>query len=241
MTVYPAIDLRLGRCVRLLQGDAGREERFADDPAAVAAAFVSAGARALHAVDLDGAFAGRPMQLHLLRAIAAAGVPVQWGGGLRSEEDVAAALEAGAARAVVGTRALDESFVRALLARFGPRRLIGGLDARGDRVAVEGWRTTADVALVEAAARLRDWGVEEVVFTQVERDGMLAGPDVHGLQAVAACGLRVVASGGVTTEDDLRRLAAVPGCAGAILGRALYTGRITLPAALRAAAEGAAP
>ena len=238
MIVYPAIDLRAGRCVRLLQGDPGREERCGDDPAAVAAAFVAAGALALHAVDLDGAFASRPLQLHLLRAIAATGVPVQWGGGLRTEEDVAAALEAGAARAVVGTRALDEAFVRRLVARFGPRHLIGGLDARGDRVAVEGWRTTSHLSLTDAAAQLGAWGVEEVVFTQVERDGMLQGPDVAGLRAVAARGLRVVASGGVTTEDDLRTVAAVPGCAGAILGRALYTGRITLAAALRAAAEG---
>lgn len=239
MMVYPAVDLRAGRCVRLLQGDPEREERFSDDPVAVARAWVASGARALHVVDLDGAFAGRPAQLALCGAITAAvGVPVQWGGGLRTEEDVAAALGAGASRVVVGTRALDGEFLSSLVSRFGPGRVIGGLDARGERVAVEGWRTTSPVRVAEAAALLRACGVREVVFTQVERDGMLGGPDLDGLRAVVAEGLAAIASGGVTSEEDVRRLAALPGCSGAILGRALYTGRITLQAALRAAGGG---
>jgi phosphoribosylformimino-5-aminoimidazole carboxamide ribotide isomerase len=238
MTVYPAVDLRGGRCVRLLQGDPGREERFPGDPVAVACGWVRAGARALHVVDLDGAFAGRPEQLPILRRIApAAGVPVQWGGGLRTEEDVAAAFAAGAARVVVGTRALDAAFLSALVRRWGPERVVGGLDARGDRVAVEGWRTTSALGLGEAAALLWAAGVREAVFTQVVRDGMLGGPDLDGLRTVTAAGLAAIASGGVSSEDDLRRLRAVPGCSGAILGRALYAGRITLQAAL-AAAEG---
>ena len=240
LLLYPAIDLRGGHCVRLVQGDPNREQVFGDDPAAMARRWVAEGARALHVVDLDGAFTGRPQQLHHLEAIAsAAGVPVQYGGGLRTEEDVRAALGAGAARVVVGTRALEEGFFRGLLERWGPARIVAGLDARGDTVAVAGWLEQSGVTVQAAAARLRDWGAELTVYTQVQRDGMLAGPDLEGIGRVMAQGLGVIASGGVTTAEDIRTLA-VQGAAGAILGRTLYAGRITLAEAL-AAAEGPPP
>lgn len=237
-TIFPAIDLREGRAVRLIQGDPARQEVVAADPLEAARGFVAEGARALHVVDLDGAFAGRPQQLPLLQAIAAAvPVPVQFGGGLRREEDVRQALAAGASRVVVGTRALEQGFFTGLLAAHGPERIVAGIDARGEEVAVAGWREGSGVLLQEAARRLATWGCRLAVYTQVRRDGMLAGPDLEGLEVVAAEGLAVIASGGVTTEADIAALAARAGggVCGAILGRALYAGRITLSAALRAA------
>jgi phosphoribosylformimino-5-aminoimidazole carboxamide ribotide isomerase len=235
--VLPAIDLRAGRCVRLVQGDPGREEVFGDDPVAVARRWVDEGAEALHVVDLDGAFAGSPRQLSLVAAIAAAAdVPVQVGGGLRAEADVAAALAAGAARVVVGTRALEEGFLRRLLERWGPERVLVGLDARGDRLAVAGWRQELPVGVEEAARRLRTWGITTVVYTQVLRDGTLQGPDLEGLGRVRRAGLCVVVSGGVGSAADVRAVARAGAC-GVVLGRALYAGRITLAEARAAAAE----
>ncbi len=241
-TVYPAIDLRAGRCVRLRQGDPERQEVFSADPEEVARAFVAEGALALHVVDLDGAFSGRPAQLPLVaRVVRAAGVPVQLGGGLRSAEDVEAALAAGVWRVVLGTRALDPVFFAGLLRRFGPERVIAGLDVRGDRVAIEGWRGEADLGLREAATRLRALGAEEAVCTQVRRDGMLSGPDLDAVDVVRATGLRVVASGGVAGAEDVRALAALAsgGVAGVVVGRALYTGALRLRDALDAACRGA--
>jgi phosphoribosylformimino-5-aminoimidazole carboxamide ribotide isomerase len=236
--VYPAIDLRGGECVRLIQGDPDRQEVVAADPVATACRWVAEGAAALHVVDLDGAFGGRPVQLPLLERIArAVPAPVRFGGGLRSEADVAAALEAGASSVVIGTAALQEGFFRGLIARWGPKRIIAGVDARGDEVAIAGWRQGSGVQVQEAVRRLVACGATHMVFTQVRRDGMLAGPDLDGVRRVAAAGLAVVASGGVTTEADVTALAALAGSGvcGAILGRALYAGRITLPAAIRAA------
>lgn len=244
LTLYPAIDLRAGRCVRLLQGDPDRQEVFSDDPVAMAQAWVASGARALHVVDLDGAFAGRPLQLDLVRRIVhAVSVPVQVGGGLRTAADVEAVFAAGAARAVVGTRALEGRFFGALLRRFGPAAIIAGLDARGDRVAIQGWQADGGVTLARAAADLRALGCAEAVYTQVQRDGMLGGPDLVGLEVLLTAGLRVVASGGIARVADIRALAGLTarGVTGAILGRALYTGALRLDAALAAAASPGAP
>lgn len=234
-TLYPAIDLRAGQCVRLIQGDPRRQEVFSAEPAEMARRWAAEGARALHVVDLDGAFSGRPAQLALLATMAAAvPVPVQFGGGLRTEADVEAAFSAGAARIVVGTRALEEGFLRGLIDRWGAERIVAGLDARGDSVAVAGWQETSSLSLGEAARRLFSWGARLAVYTQVQRDGMLQGPDLDGMRRVLGTGLQVIASGGVTTVDDVRALAAMHGASGAILGRALYTGRITLTDALQA-------
>ena len=241
-TLYPAIDLRGGRCVRLVQGDPQRQEVFSSDPAEVARRWVAEGAQALHVVDLDGAFVGGPQQLPLLEAIvAAAAVPVQFGGGLRSEVDVQAALDAGAARVVVGTRALEEGFFAGLVARWGAARIVAGIDARGDEVAIAGWQQGAGLGVDLAARRLAGWGAALAVYTQVQRDGMLQGPDFEGIRRVAAAGPAVIASGGVSSAEDVAALAAMApvGVCGAILGRALYTGRITLARALEAAGGGA--
>ena len=238
-TVLPAIDLRSRQCVRLVQGDPAQAEVFAREPVAVASRFVAEGATALHVVDLDGAFAGHPCQLDLVADIArAAAVPVQFGGGLRTERDVDAAFEAGVARVVLGTRALDPAFFAAMLDKWGPDRLVVGLDARGAELAVAGWQQRTGLDVVAVAARLRAAGAERAVYTQVQRDGMLAGPDLEGIRRIAASGLQVIASGGVTTAEDIRALAAMcpQGVCGAILGRALYAGRVTLAEALAAAA-----
>lgn len=238
MTVYPAIDLKAGRCVRLAQGDTARETVYGDDPAAVARRWVGEGAQALHVVDLDGAFAGRPVQLATVRAIAAAaGVPVQLGGGLRSLGDLEAAFAAGASRAVVGTRALDPDFLARAVARHGGR-LVAALDARDGVVAVAGWRELSGVRVTEAALRLKEAGVNEVLYTDVAHDGMLDGPDLAGVAALVATGLRVIASGGVASAEDIRSLKAA-GAAAAVVGKALYDGRLTLAAALEAAREAA--
>lgn len=233
MIIYPAVDIKEGRAVRLRQGDPDRETVFSVDPVETARVWAAQGAQALHVVDLDGAFAGQPKNLKLLEAIVSAtGLPVQFGGGLRSRSDIEAALSAGATRVVVGTRALDEEFFAGILSVF-PGRVIPGLDSRGGRVAVHGWQSASDVTTLEAARLLRKLGAHEVIYTDIARDGMLQGPDTDGIKALLEDGTRVVASGGVTTVQDLIRLAALCplGLTGAIVGRALYDGTISLPAA----------
>ncbi len=239
MIVIPAIDLRAGRCVRLREGRADAETVFSDDPVATARRWVALGAARLHVVDLDGAFAGAPMQTALIAAIAVAvaPVPVEAGGGLRDVGAIETLLAAGARWAVVGTRAaLDAEFLRAAGRGFGSR-LIVAVDARGERVAVKGWTETADVAVVDVARRARDAGAAAVLYTDVSRDGTERGPNVEATAALArAVPLPVLASGGVAGVDDLRRLAAVEGVEGVVVGRALYTGAIALPDALAALA-----
>ena len=236
--LLPAIDLRGGRCVRLEQGDPARERVFGADPVAMAQRWVDAGAEMLHVVDLDGAFAGAPRQLGHLEAIArAVSVPVQFGGGLRRLEDVQAAADAGAARVVVGTRALEPAFLEGVVGRLGAERVVAGLDARGDTVAIAGWQASGGMGLDEAAGRVLACGVPLALFTQVERDGTLGGPDFPRIRRLLATGIGVLASGGIATADDVRQLAAMApqGLAGAVLGRALYDGGLTLEAALEAA------
>lgn len=237
MIIYPAIDLRGGRCVRLRQGDPAAETVYADDPVQMALTFRAEGAQALHVVDLDGAFAGSPQQLDAVAAIVAAtGLPVQLGGGLRTLADLERAFAAGVRRCIIGTRALEREFLTAALRRW-PGRVVVGLDCRDGEVALHGWQQGSGVQLGEALAFLRELGAREVIYTDIGRDGMLSGPDVSGLEQVLAAGLRAIASGGVTTQADVAALAklSVRGLRGAIIGRALYTGDITLPDALRAA------
>jgi phosphoribosylformimino-5-aminoimidazole carboxamide ribotide isomerase len=233
MLVIPAIDLRGGRCVRLYQGDYARETVVGDDPVAMARHWQAAGARLLHVVDLDGARAGRPVQLDLVgRICAALAIPVELGGGLRTAGDVAAALAAGVARVILGTAALEEpALVTALLARHGPECIVLGLDARDGRVASRGWLATSEVAAVDLARAMAAAGVRTVVYTDIGRDGTLTGPNVAATAALArASGLAVIASGGVSGRADLAALAAEPGIAGVIVGRALYTGDLRLAA-----------
>ena len=237
MIVIPAIDLREGRCVRLREGRADAETVFSDDPVAMAERWAAAGAERLHVVDLDGAFAGAPKQMALVAKIVAAvrPVPVEAGGGLRDLAAVAAILEAGVAWAVVGTRAaLDPAFLVEAGRRFGERMIVAA-DGRGERVAIRGWTETGELTVVSVGRRARDAGAAALLYTDVSRDGTELGPNVEATAALAAAvGMPVLASGGVGTIEHLRALATVAGVMGTVVGRALYTGAITLSGALAA-------
>jgi phosphoribosylformimino-5-aminoimidazole carboxamide ribotide isomerase len=223
--------------VRLREGRSDRETVFSDDPVGTALRWLSLGAPRLHVVDLDGAFAGEPRQTALVAKIVAAvaPVPVEMGGGLRDLAAVEAALETGARWAVVGTRAaLDAVFLRDVCRRH-PGRIVVAVDARGGRVAVKGWTEVSERAVTEVGTRSRDAGAAALLYTDIGRDGMEQGPNVDDTAALArAVDLPILASGGVATIDDLRRLAAIPGVEGTIVGRALYTGALDLPEALEA-------
>lgn len=235
MIVIPAVDLRDGRCVRLREGRSDRETVFSDDPVAMALRWMGLGATRLHVVDLDGAFAGEPRQTALVAKLVAAVAPrpVEIGGGLRDPAAVDAALETGARWAVVGTRAaLDATFL-AEVCRRHPGRIIVAVDARGTHVAVKGWTEVSQQTVTEVGTRARDAGAAALLYTDVSRDGMEQGPNVDDTAALArAIDLPILASGGVATLDDLRRLARVPGVEGTIVGRALYTGAIDLREAI---------
>jgi phosphoribosylformimino-5-aminoimidazole carboxamide ribotide isomerase len=237
MILFPAIDLKNGQCVRLEQGDMARATVFNLDPAAQARSFAAQGFEYLHVVDLDGAFAGEPRQTTLVAKIVAAvaPVPVEIGGGLRDPAAVHAALETGARWAVVGTRAaLDAGFL-ADVCRRHPQRIIVAVDARGARVAVKGWTVVSEQTVTDVGMRAREAGAAALLYTDISRDGMEQGPNVDDTASLArAIDLPILASGGVATIDDLRRLAVIPGVEGTIVGRALYTGAIDLRAALEA-------
>jgi phosphoribosylformimino-5-aminoimidazole carboxamide ribotide isomerase len=234
MLVIPAVDLRAGRCVRLLQGRAEAETVFSDDPVAMARRWESEGAPRLHVVDLDGAFGGGPAQTAIIRDIAGAvSVPVEVGGGLRSAEHIEAVLEAGARWAIVGTRAaLDPVFLGEVCRRFADR-IIVGVDASDGRVAVDGWTRLLDLEAVALARDAATAGACTIIYTDIARDGTQRGPNVWSTEAVArAAGIPVFASGGVGSLDDIRQLAGVPGVDGVVVGRALYTGALILGDAL---------
>ena len=240
MDLFPAIDLRGGRVVRLLQGDYEQETAYGDDPVAVAQGFADSGAPWIHVVDLDAARTGEPVNRPVVAAIAAAvPVPVQTGGGVRSEAAADALLDAGVARVVIGTAALEDPGLVGRLAAGG-RRVAVGLDVRGREVAIRGWREGSGADLLDVLARLGDAGAEAVVVTQIHVDGTLEGPDVRGLTDVlTATGLDVVASGGVGTLDHLRALAGLATTegrrlAGAIVGKAIYEARFTVKEAIEA-------
>jgi phosphoribosylformimino-5-aminoimidazole carboxamide ribotide isomerase len=233
MLILPAIDLKEGRCVRLVQGRPEQETVYGFDPAAMAQRFVEAGARMLHLVDLDGAFRGHSANLDAVRAIrAAVNVPLELGGGLRTLEDIAGVLELGVDSAIVGTLAVRAPDVlREALARFGGERVQLGIDAREGRVAVQGWAEDTSLDAVAFAQRWGAQGVARVIFTDIARDGMLGGPNTAAIAAFArATGLRVTASGGVSRPADLVALAALEpdGVDRVIVGKALYEGTLPL-------------
>jgi phosphoribosylformimino-5-aminoimidazole carboxamide ribotide isomerase len=234
--IVPAVDIKGGRCVRLLQGRADAETVFGDDPVAMARQWQAAGAPRLHVVDLDGAFAGRPMQTGLVREIIGAlTIPIEVGGGLRTLSDIEVVLEAGARWAIVGTRAaLEPAFLDQACRRF-EERIIVGIDACDGRVAVDGWTRVLEL---DAAALARDAaaaGAAAVIYTDIARDGTEGGPNVWSTGAVArAAGLPVFASGGVGSLEDIQQLVGIPGLAGVIVGRALYSGALDLRRALAA-------
>lgn len=247
MDLYPAIDLRGGRCVRLFQGDFDQETMYGEDPVGVATRFAAAGAPWIHVVDLDAARSGVPENREVVAAIAravgrtrgarAGAARLQAGGGVRSEEAAQALFESGVDRVVLGTAALEDPvLVRRLAARVP---VAVGVDARAGDVAVHGWTAVSGEAVLDVVARFEDAGVAAVVVTEIDRDGTLAGPDLDGLRAcLAATSVDVIASGGVGSLDDLRELAALEEggrrLAGAIVGRALHEGAFTLVEALAA-------
>ncbi len=244
MILFPAIDLKEGRCVRLVQGDMDKATVFNDDPAAQAGDFASQGFSWLHLVDLDGAFAGRPMNAVAVEAIlATTQLPVQLGGGIRDLRTVEGWLERGVRRVIIGTAAVrDPAFVREAARRF-PGQVAVGIDARDGRVAVEGWARLSEMSAEDLGQRFADAGVAAIVYTDIARDGVLKGLNIEGTLALAnAVPIPVIASGGLASIDDVHRLLE-PDCAvleGAISGRALYDGRLDPAAALaliRAAEE----
>lgn len=239
MILLPAIDILGGNAVRLAQGEYDRETRYDDDPVDAARRWAESGAEYLHVVDLDGARAGHPVNLETVgRITGAVGCPVEVGGGLRDEEAVSAVLGAGAARVVVGTAALrDPDFLWGLVAAHGPGKVVVSVDARAGEVSLAGWTEGSGVDVTDAVADLTGRGVERFLFTPIEVDGMMTGPNLPELKRVAAAtGAQVIASGGVGALKHLEELAAAaPGnVEGVIVGRALYEGRFTVPEAIRA-------
>lgn len=240
-TVYPAVDIKGGHCVRLLQGRADQATVYGVDPVAMAQHWEAQGAKALHVVDLDGAFEGRSVQHALIsKLIRAVRVPVQVGGGLRTDDDVARLIDAGAARVVIGTRAWsapDE--VRRLVERYGEKIAVG-IDARGGRVQIKGWTETTDVRAVELARQADALGVQTIISTDTAADGMMKGTNVHAMDELCmAVRCRVIASGGVSSVADILALRALgrANLSGAIVGKAIYEGRVSLAALNAAAAQ----
>jgi len=236
MILYPAIDLKDGQCVRLVQGDMGRATVFGHDPAAQAAAFAAAGADWLHLVDLNGAFAGTPVNAAAVEAILArVTIPAQLGGGIRDMATIALWLEKGLARVILGTAAVENPALVRDAARAFPGRIAVGIDARGGRVATKGWATETDILAPDLARRFEDAGVAALIYTDIDRDGAMGGPNIAATDALArAVSIPVIASGGVASLGDLLALRATGTIAGAISGRALYDGAIDLGEALRA-------
>jgi len=238
--VYPAIDLRQGRVVRLMQGDPGQETEYATDPLRVARRWQEAGATWLHVVNLDGAFGERSQaNMEALARIGTIGPRVQFGGGLRDLAAVRRAFELNVSRVVIGTAAVENpELVEVALAAFGPERVAVGIDARGEKVRTRGWRQATTVGAVDLVRRWAARGVRWVIFTDVARDGMSSGLNVEATAYLArSAGLHVIASGGVASLEDVRR-AYEAGLSGVIIGRALYEGHVMLADALRVGAGG---
>ncbi len=229
MLIYPAIDIKNGRCVRLTQGLINEEKKYFDDPLEAARLWKSQGAKALHVVDLDGAFEGSPKNLSVIRRIIAeVDIPVQVGGGIRSLEAIEALLEAGAAKAILGTKALeDKEMLKEAVRRYGDR-IVVSIDAKKGYVATEGWVKTSELAVLDFVKELEAIGVDTIVYTDISRDGMLMGPDIEGLLAIKqAAIIKVIASGGISSKEDLVKLKEIS-VEGAIVGKALYEGKFNL-------------
>ncbi len=242
MDILPAIDLRDGKCVRLLQGDYARQINYADDPVAVAAQFEQAGAGWLHMVDLDGALEGRLRNLPTIeRVLNKTSLKLEIGGGLRDAETIESLLDAGVSRCVVGTKALEDwAWFEELVRREKCRQRIAlGLDAREGRVAVRGWTAETGETARQVAERAAGLPVSAIIYTDIARDGMLLGANIEAVRAMAECSeIPVIASGGVTDLEDVRKLSVLP-LAGIIIGRAIYEGQLDLAEAVRLAASAA--
>ena len=235
MQLYPAIDLKGGKCVRLRQGLFSDVKTYSDNPAEMARRFAADGATFLHVVDLDGALQGQSVNLPVIRKIRkAVDIPIEIGGGIRSAEAAGILLDAGIDRVIVGTKAVkDPSFMRMLVEKFGPEAVAAGVDAKNGIAAVEGWEALSGITAEELCLRMKADGVRTVIYTDISRDGMLTGPNVEVTASLTeVTGLNVIASGGVSSMEDLGRLSAA-GIRGAIIGKALYEGRVNLSEAVR--------
>ncbi|MEM8502678.1 MAG: 1-(5-phosphoribosyl)-5-[(5-phosphoribosylamino)methylideneamino]imidazole-4-carboxamide isomerase [Cyanobacteria bacterium P01_D01_bin.1] len=242
MDVIPAIDLLEGRCVRLFQGDYEKSQVFNDNPVEVARQWKAEGATRLHIVDLDGAKAGKPENWQAIRAIVeAVDLPIQVGGGLRNADRVSALFDLGVQCAILGTAAVENPDLVGQLSNQFPNRIIVGIDARNGKVATKGWLETSEVIAVDLAKRMQDQGAAAIVYTDIKRDGTMKGPNLEALKELAtAIETPVIASGGVSSVSDLLSLLGlVPsGVSGVIVGKALYTGDVSLKNAIRAVGPG---
>jgi phosphoribosylformimino-5-aminoimidazole carboxamide ribotide isomerase len=239
MIIYPAIDLRSGRVVRLIEGDPDRQTLFSDEPLAAAQKWINEGAQWIHMVNLDGAFAAANDNGAILEGAARLGVPIQFGGGLRSMDDIAQAFDRGAARVVLGTVAIQKpEIVIEAVTKWGAEAICVGLDARDGKITTHGWQQKVDITPIELGKQMAAVGLKHALFTDVNRDGKLGGANIDGTITLGReTGLQVIASGGVSTSDELRQLAQSGFVAGAVIGMALYTGEITLKAALEAVSQ----
>ena len=241
MIIYPAIDIRGGRCVRLTEGRFDAETVFADDPAEMALKWAGLGAEFLQLVDLDGALAGEgknvPVSQRILKSVS---IPVQLGGGIRNLETIEKLLELGVTRLILGSAAVKNPELVAEACKKYPGHIAVGIDAKNGEVAIEGWGQGSGVAATELAKKMASFGVETIIYTDISRDGMLSGVNVEATAALArACGVPIIASGGVASLEDIRRVKAVEsdGVQGCIIGKAIYTGAVDLKAALALAKE----
>ena len=242
MIIYPAIDIRGGRCVRLTEGRFDAETVFADDPAEMALKWAGMGAEWLHLVDLDGALAGEGKNLPVIkRILECVKIPVQLGGGIRNMAAIDKLLELGVTRVILGSAAVKNPALVEEACKKYPGHIAVGIDAKNGDVAIEGWGQGSGVAAVELAKKMAVYGVDKIIFTDISRDGMLSGVNAEATAALAkACGVPVIASGGVASLDDIRNLQKVAedGIAGCIIGKAIYTGAVNLQDALALAKEG---
>ena len=231
MIIYPAVDIRLGRCVRLEQGDFNRSVQVAESPLSAARSWEQKGAQWLHVVDLDGARSGYPCNLARVAEMAEGiQTPIQLGGGIRTEQHIEEALAVGVARVILGTRAVQDPVWIARMVQRYPGQILVGVDAREGKAAVRGWYEDTEEDALTLALRMQDAGVEEIIYTDIRRDGMLNGPDLKGLTALLDAGVSVIASGGVSSREDLCQLSRLKeqGLSGVIIGKALYSGHLSL-------------
>lgn len=243
MIIYPAIDIQGGNCVRLRQGEATKSTKYFEDPADPAKAFAEDGSAWIHVVDLDGAFGGEPRNIEALKRIAATGLKIQFGGGLRTLDNVRAVLDAGASRAIVGTQAAhDDAFVAELVKAFGAEKIAVGIDAKDGFVAVRGWVDVTTRRAVELAETVANSGIKTIIYTDIATDGMLKGPNFPELETMLrSTSANIIASGGVSRREDILRLREMAhthaNLDGAIVGKALYEKRVELPDLLTIAAN----
>ena len=241
MIIYPAIDIRGGRCVRLTEGRFDAETVFADDPAEMALKWAGMGAEFLHLVDLDGALAGEGKNVPVIeRILQSVNIPVQLGGGIRNLETIEKLLALGVTRLILGSAAVKNPQLVEEACKKYPGHIAVGIDAKNGEVAIEGWGKGSGVAATELAKKMAAYGVETIIYTDISRDGMLSGVNVEATAALAqACGVPIIASGGVASLEDIRRVKAVEsdGVQGCIIGKAIYTGAVDLKAALALAKE----